>query len=162
MSSSSKLLLNLSAEGPAWSVVGDTYVILAGGDETAGAYCLLEATVPPGGGPPIHLHEREDESFYVLDGEVTFTVDERSMTAKAGSFVQLPKGTPHCFKNNSGAPVRMLIQCVPAGFDRFMQEFAHPLPSRQSPAVPPTPADIEKLLAVAPKYGIRILAGGAK
>lgn len=161
MSSASKLLLNLGADGPAWSAVGDTYVILASGDDTAGACCLLEAIIPPEGGPPMHLHEREDESFYVLEGEVTFTAGERSVTAGSGSFVQLPKGTPHCFKNNSNAPVRMLIQCVPAGFDRFMQEFAHPLPSRRSPPVPPTPADIKKLLAVAPKYGIRILAGEA-
>ena len=157
MSSQSNLVLKLAPDGPAWSAVGDVYTILVGGKDTGGAYCLLEATIPPGSGPPLHLHEREDESFYVLEGELTFTVGDRTVTGRPGAFLQLPKNTPHCFKNNRAAPVRVLIHCAPAGFDAFMREFAHPLPSRHAPPVPPTPADIEKLLALAPKYGLRIL-----
>jgi len=154
---SSKVLMKLIPDGPAWSAVGDVYTILVGGEDTGGAYCMLEATVPPGSGPPLHLHEREDESFYLLEGEMTFSVGDRTVTAKPGAFVHLPKNTPHCFKNNSTAPVRVLIHCAPAGFDQFMREFAHPLPSRHAAPVPPTAADIEKLLALAPKYGLKIL-----
>ncbi|HAV60755.1 MAG TPA: cupin domain-containing protein, partial [Verrucomicrobiales bacterium] len=78
-----------------------------------------EATVPPGGGPPPHYHTREEESFYVLEGEVTFTVEGRTIVGRPGSFVQLPREAPHAFKNTSDIPAKMLIQCTPAGFEEF-------------------------------------------
>ena len=131
--------------------------MLATGEETGGAYCLAEATVPPGGGPPPHYHTREEELFYVLDGEITFTVAERVVVGGPGTFVQIPRGTPHAFKNQSAVAARMLIQCVPAGFDRFMAEFATELPSPDSPPLPPAPGEIEKLLSLAPRYGIVML-----
>lgn len=131
--------------------------MLATGEETGGAYCLAEATVPPGGGPPPHIHSREEEMFYVLDGEISFTVEGRESVAGPGTFVQVPRGTAHAFKNNAAAPARMLIQCVPAGFDRFLAEFATELPSPKSDPLPPAPDEIEKLLRVAPRYGITVL-----
>jgi len=151
-----QLILAQSGEGPAFSAVGDVYRVLASGEQTGGAYALMEARVPPGGGPPPHLHTRETESFFVLEGEMTFSLGNRKVQATPGAFLQIPRGTVHAFKNEGAAPARMLIQVVPAGFDQFMKEFAHPLPSFDSPPVPVTPADIEKLLAVAPKYGIEI------
>lgn len=143
--------------GKTYSAVGDKYVMLATGDQTGGAYCLAEATVPPGGGPPPHYHTREEETFYVLDGEITFTVDDRTVVGGPGVFVQIPRGTTHAFKNQSAAPARMLIQCVPAGFEKFMAEFATELPGPDSPPLPPSPDEIGKLLAVAPRYGIVLL-----
>ncbi len=148
---------HIRGEGKTYSAMGDKYVMLATGEQTGGAYCLAEATVPPGGGPPPHYHTREEEMFYVLEGEITFTVEERIVIGRAGSFVQIPRGTPHAFKNQSAAPVRMLIQCVPAGFDQFMAEFATELSSPDSPPLPPAPAEIEKLIAIAPHYGIVML-----
>jgi len=147
----------LSESGNIYSAVGDRYRLLASGKETSGAYCLLEATVPPGGGPPPHYHTREEESFYVIDGEITFTVDGKTIVGKPGTFVQIPRTVPHAFKNNSDQPVQMLIQCVPAGFDEFLLEIATELPSADSPPIPPTEADIAKLLETAPKYGIHIV-----
>jgi hypothetical protein len=76
--------------------------------------------------------------------------------AKPGTFIQGPRDIPYAFKNESKAPARMLIIVTPPGFEKFMAEFAQPLPSFDSPPPPVTPADIEKLLAVAPKYGIEI------
>ena len=143
--------------GKTYSAVGDKYTMLATGAQTGGAYCLADATVPPGGGPPPHYHTREEESFYVLEGEITFTVDGRTVIGTPGTFVQIPRETPHAFKNNTSAPARMLIQCCPAGFDQFMAEFATELPSPDSPPLPPSPEEIEKLLALAPKYGIVML-----
>lgn len=152
------VLIRLNAgEGPAISAVGDVYRVLATGEQTGGGYALLEARVPPGGGPPPHRHTREAESFYVLAGELTFFVEGQPIRATVGSFVQLPPGTAHCFKNESAAPARMLIQVTPAGFEKFMAEFAVPLPSFESPPLPVTPAEIEKLLALAPQYGIEIM-----
>jgi len=157
MSNPAQLIHHLPGQGKAYSAVGDKYVFLATGEQTSGAYCLVEATVPPGGGPPPHYHTREEETFYVLEGEITFMVDGKMVTGTPGTFVQVPRGTPHAFKNQSSAPVLMLIQCVPAGFDRFLMEFATELPSAEAPTIPPSPQEIEKLLSCAPQYGIVML-----
>jgi hypothetical protein len=113
--------------------------------------------VPPGGGPPPHFHRREDESFFVLEGEITVTVDGQSIAGTAGTFVQIPRQTPHAFKNNSPVPARMLILCSPAGFEQFLAEFGTELPSRDAAPIPPSHEEIAKLLSVAPKYGIVML-----
>ena len=144
-------------EGPAFSAVGDVYRMLATGEQTGGVYVLCEARVLPGGGPPPHIHHRDDESFFVLEGEITFTLGAKRVVAKAGTFIQGPRGIPHAFKNESRAPARMLIHLTPPGFENFMAEIAQPVPSFESPPAPVTPADIQKLLAVAPKHGIEIL-----
>lgn len=144
-------------EGPVYSAVGDVYRMLANGEQTGGAYVLTEARVLPGGGPPPHIHHREDEAFFILEGEITFTVQGRRVVAGPGSFVQGPRGIPHAFKNESTTPARMLILVLPAGFDRFMAEIGRPLPSFDSPPAPVLPEDVQRLLAVAPKFGIEIL-----
>jgi quercetin dioxygenase-like cupin family protein len=144
-------------EGPVFSAVGDVYRILATGEQTGAAYALCEARVLPGGGPPPHVHRREDESFFILEGEIRFTLDGRSILARAGSFLQSPRNLPHAFKNESSAPARMLILTVPSGFEKFLAEFAQRVPSFDSPPLPVTEGEIQKLLAVAPKYGIEIL-----
>lgn len=146
--------------GPAVSAVGDVYRFLASGDQTSGRYALVEARVLPGGGPPPHLHRREEEAFFVLEGEIAFYLGEKRILGKPGTFLQIPRDQPHRFQNESQAPGRMLVLTTPAGFDAFMREFAHPLPSFDAPPVPVTPADIAKLLAVAPKYGIEVLPPG--
>jgi len=157
MPDAARFIHHVPGTGKTYSAVGDKYGMLATGEQTGGAYCLAEAVVPPGGGPPPHYHTREEEAFYVLEGEVTITVDGRTVIGTPGTFVQIPRGTPHAFKNQSAAPVRMLIQCNPAGFDKFMAEFATELSSPDAPPIPPSPAEIEKLLRVAPDYGIVIL-----
>jgi quercetin dioxygenase-like cupin family protein len=144
-------------KGKVYSAVGDKYVMLATGEETGGAYALADAVIPPGGGPPPHYHTREEESFYVLEGEITFTVEGRTVVGAPGTFVQIPRGTPHAFKNATPQRARMLILCTPAGFEKFMAEFAIELPSLDALAPPPTPDEIEKLLRIAPQYGIVML-----
>lgn len=144
-------------QGPAFSAVGDVYRMIATGEQTGGAYVLSEARVLPGGGPPPHIHHREDEAFFVLEGEIAFMLGDNKVVGKAGAFVQGPRGIPHAFKNESSAPARMLIFVTPPGFEKFMAEFAQPVPSFDSPPLPVTPPDIQKLLAIAPKYGIEIL-----
>jgi mannose-6-phosphate isomerase-like protein (cupin superfamily) len=71
-----------AGKGPAYWVVGDLYTILAAGEDTGGAFALIHALVPPQSGPPPHLHHREDEAFYVLEGEVTFQADGRTIAAR--------------------------------------------------------------------------------
>ncbi len=88
-------------EGRTIAVVGDVYRFLVTGEDTNGKYALWEAIVPPGGGPPPHVHSREEEGFYILEGEITFTINGERLVATAGMFANMPVGTPHSFKNES-------------------------------------------------------------
>ena len=148
-------------QGRTVAVVGDVYRFLATGQETNGRYALWEALVPPGGGPPPHAHSREEEGFYVLDGEITFTVNGERMVAGPGTFANMPVGTPHFFKNEGDRPARMLISVVPDGLERMFFECGVPLAEGATAAPPPTRDEIERLLAVAPGYGIRMLVPGS-
>ena len=116
--------------------------------------------MPPGGGPPPHVHSREEEGFYILEGEITFTVDGERVVATAGMFANMPVGTPHSFKNESGRPAKMLISVAPAGLEQMFFEVGVPLAEGATTALPPTKEEIEKLLAVAPRYGIEIKLPG--
>ena len=146
-----------SGEGRAIWVVGDRYTIKAGGEETGGAFALIEALVPPGGGPPPHVHRREDEAFYVLEGEVEFHVEGRPIAAGPGAWVTLARGSLHRFQNVGDRPARMLIVVTPAGLERFFLEVGRAT-TNDSASVAPSPEEIEKLLAVAPAYGLEIHA----
>jgi quercetin dioxygenase-like cupin family protein len=143
-------------QGRTIAVVGDVYRFLATGDDTNGKYALWEAIVPPGGGPPPHVHSREEEGFYVLEGEITFTIDGKPLVATAGMFANMPVGTPHSFKNESGQPAKMLISVAPAGLEKMFFEVGVPVPQGATTASPPTKEEIEKLLTVAPRYGVEI------
>lgn len=144
-------------EGRTIAVVGDVYRFLAIGDETNGKYAMWEAIVPPGGGPPPHIHSREEEAFYILEGEITFTVNDKKIVAQAGMFANMPVGTPHSFKNESDQPAKMLISVAPAGLEQMFFEVAVPLAEGATTALPPSHVEIEKLLKIAPKYGVEIL-----
>ena len=148
--------LRIAADGRAVAVVGDVYRFLATCEDTDGKYALWEAIVPPGGGPPPHVHSREEEGFYVLEGEITFTIGKNRFVGGAGTFANMPVGTPHSFKNETSKPSRMLISVAPAGLEKMFFEFGVPLPEGSTSALPPKKEEIEKLLAVAPKYGIEI------
>ena len=149
-------LIRKPNEGCTIAVVGDVYRFLAIGDDTNGKYAMWEAIVPPGGGPPPHVHSREEEAFYILEGEITFTIDDEKVVALAGMFANMPVGTPHSFKNESDQPAKMLISVAPAGLEKLFMEVGVPLTDGATTALPPTKEEIEKLLAVAPKYGIEI------
>jgi quercetin dioxygenase-like cupin family protein len=149
-------LLKQPGEGRTVAVVGDVYRFLAVGDDTNGKYALWDAVVPPGGGPPPHVHSREEEGFYVLEGEITFLVGDQRLVAGAGTFANMPVGTPHSFKNETDRPARMLISVAPAGLEQMFLEVGQPVPEGGATAPPASRDEIEKLLAVAPRYGIEI------
>lgn len=90
MSHTAELLFRNPGEGRTIVIVGDIYRFLATGEETGGKFAMFEATVLPGGGPPPHLHRREDESFLVLEGEITFQIGNDRLTATPGTFVNMP------------------------------------------------------------------------
>src|SRR5262245_52703126 len=151
-----RAVIRNAGEGRTVAVVGDVYRFLATGEDTGGNYALFEAIVPPGGGPPPHVNSREEEGFYILEGEITFTIGDKRLVASAGIFANMPVGTPHSFKNESSKPARMLISVAPAGLEKMFFEVGVPLPEGSTTAMPPTKEEIEKLLVVAPSYGIEI------
>ena len=140
--------------------MGDVYRYLVSGDETGVKYALLEAFVGPGGGPPPHIHSREEEGFYILDGEITFNVEGKRIVAGPGMFANVSIGTLHSFKNESGKPVRMLISLAPAGLEKMFLEVGQELKPGTTTAPPPDAAEIAKLLAAAPRYGVEIKLPG--
>jgi uncharacterized RmlC-like cupin family protein len=113
--------------------------------------------VQPGGGPPPHLHRREEEAFYVLEGEMTFFIEGERTVLKAGMFANMPVGVAHHFKNESDRPARMLVTVAPAGLEKMFFEFGVEVPPGSTTAAPPTQVEIQKLLALAPNYGIEML-----
>src|SRR5713101_7849523 len=110
--------LKKPTEGRTIAVVGDVYRFLATGEDTNGKYAIWEAILPPGGGPPPHVHSREEEGFYILEGEITLQVGVERIVATAGMFANMPVLTPHSFKNESDSPAKMLISVAPAGLEK--------------------------------------------
>jgi quercetin dioxygenase-like cupin family protein len=155
-SASPPFLLKKPGVGRCIAVVGDVYRFLATSDDTGGKYTQWEAFVPPGGGPPPHVHGREQEGFFVLEGEITLFVGDQRFVAGAGTFANMPVGTPHAFKNESGRPARMLITVAPAGLERMFFEVGVPVAPGTTTTAPPTKEEIDRLLATAPRYGIEI------
>ena len=142
-------------EGQMRWLVGDLVTFKVLGEHTSGAFTLAEEVTPSQGGPPPHLHTREDETFYVVEGELEFVVGGRTISAGAGSVVHGPRGVAHGFRNVGSAPSTMAVIIAPAGLERFFQEAGEPVEDPSSP--PEGPPDVERLVAVAQKYGIEIL-----
>jgi len=118
---------------------GNKYETLATGDTTDGGYTMIHAVIPPGDGAPPHQHANEDEGFFVLGGEITFYVDGEYVTGKAGTFINIPKNTPHGFRNESDQTARMLFWYTPAGLEKGMAEAL---------------ADFDNVVEIAKKYGM--------
>ncbi|MCA8997009.1 MAG: quercetin 2,3-dioxygenase [Planctomycetaceae bacterium] len=150
------VLVRRSGEGRHIAAVGDLYRFLATADETNGHYSLWEATVFPGGGPPPHIHLREEEGFFVLQGQVTFWIDGQRHQTFDGSFANMPMGVEHAFKNETDAPARMLILVAPGGLEKMFERTGEVLADPAAPIGPPSLQEIETLLKIAPEYGIEI------
>ena len=148
-------VLRTPTQGQTIAVLGNVIRIVATGEDTNGKYAMWDAIVPPGGGPPPHVHSREQEGFYVLEGEITLQVGDERIVAPAGTFAHLPVGTPHSFKNESRRPAKLLAWAVPAGLERMFFEFGVPVPQGATSAPPPAREEIEKLREVAPGTGSR-------
>ena len=111
------------AAGDNLLVAGGEYRIVASGQQTDGRYAVIEMTVPPGAGPNPHSHESFEESFFVLEGEVTFMSEAGTYVAKEHSFIAIPKGgIVHHFKNLTERPAKLLCTVSPAGLDDFFLE----------------------------------------
>jgi quercetin dioxygenase-like cupin family protein len=144
-------------EGEALWFMGTLATIKASTEGTGGRVAVIEHTGPQNSGSPLHVHHREDEWFYVLEGELTIWVDGQVIRAPAGSFVFGPKDVPHTFTVSAPEGARFLLVTEPAGFESFMRSSAEPARALTLPPPPSAPPDVEQLGALAAEYGIDIL-----
>lgn len=138
-----------SITGRILNVLGDRVTIKLSGGETVGGYTILEQETDPGNGPPMHVHHKEDEAFYILEGEYEFHVGGRVIRGRAGAFLYGPREIPHRFQVVGPARGRILVFVQPAGIEYFFEEIAaatvngHP--------------DMEKVGAACRKYQIEFV-----
>jgi quercetin dioxygenase-like cupin family protein len=144
-------------ERSAW-YSGWLLTFLATGVETGGQYSLTEVTGRQNHSvvPPLHIHTREEECFYVIDGAITCYVGDEVIPVPAGVFIVLPRGVPHRYELAS-EEARLLNLCVPAGFEGFYRAMSVPAPALALPPAPEGPPDIARLLVAAADHGVEIL-----
>jgi len=152
-----KPIFRPAGTAPAVYGPGDLYSLLVRGKESNNAFFQFEAVVPEGGGPPPHVHSREDETFYVVRGSLEILLGDSTHLAKAGDFVYIPRGTVHQFKNVGSGVAVQLVTFSPAGIEKFFKEV---FPAVKDPkAAPPPITDelIRKMNDAAPKYGLKFV-----
>ena len=138
-------------EGHKLKIAGGNYRIIISGKQTDGEYAVIEMSVPPGAGPNPHSHPDFTETFYVLEGEVSFKSELGRYVAEKGSFVNIPKGgIVHGFKNLSNEPAKLLCTVTPAGLDDLFEEMAEYMEIASSDTESETK---EKITAIFEKYG---------
>ena len=135
-------------------LVGDRITVKLTSEDTGGVYSVAEEISPPQGGPPPHTHSQEEETLYVLEGEVEFLLGEDTIPAGAGSCVYVPRGALHTFKNVGTSPSRVLAVLSPGGFEKFFLEAGEPAPEGTSP--PEGEPDVGRIVEIGQKYGLEI------
>jgi mannose-6-phosphate isomerase-like protein (cupin superfamily) len=137
-----------------WSL-GGRFTTKVAGETAAGRFALVEALAFESTEPPLHIHHREDEAWYVLDGHMTFYVGDLVLEAPGGSFVYAPSGIPHTFTVDV-EPTRVLVFASPAGFEHFALELGEPATGKVPPPGLSVPAP-EVLGPVGERYGIEVV-----
>ena len=131
------------------NVLGTDIVIKVDGKATNGALAVVEATVKPGDGPPRHVHSKEDETFYVLEGQFRVWHGDHMMEAGPGTTVFMLRNNQHTYENSGTGPGRLLVTITPAGFEGFFREV-----SKRGLSAP---KDMQQLDAVAKEYGLQFV-----
>ncbi len=140
-------------------VMGVLVTLKVPGRKTGGAYALFEVTTQPGEGPPPHVHHREDEAFYVIEGEYEFLVGGEPLRAETGSLLYVPKGTLHTHTNVGEGAGRMLVTQTPGGlYELFFQKAGMPVDGDdgRSPAFEERSEAGKRIIEVAAEHGIEI------
>lgn len=137
------------AGGRKLNVLGTLLVLRIHGRDTSGVLSVVESHDAPGGGPPPHLHQREDETFQVLEGEYEFMADGKTILAKPGTTLFAPRGVAHTYRCVSKTPGKLMCIITPAGFEGFFEEIGAMNPQQQQ--------DIPRVLEIAKRFGLEIL-----
>jgi quercetin dioxygenase-like cupin family protein len=138
--------------GKKLNVLGIPMVIRIHGRDTGGIVSAVESHDVPGGGPPPHIHEREDETFQILEGEYEWMVGDKKFVAQKGTTIFAPRGIPHTYCYVGKTPGRLMCVITPSGFEGFFEEIGAMSSQQQQ--------DIPGVIAVAKKYGLQILPPG--
>lgn len=138
---------------------GTLMTVKAGTEQTYGGFTLIEVSTPQNLVVPPHIHEDEEEGFYILEGQLRVTCGEQTWTLGPGDFVMMPRGIPHTCSGVGNGSARLLQITSPAGFERFIAEAGEPAAEAVVP--PPGEPDIAKLLRASAKYHKPILGGPA-
>lgn len=142
--------------GESFWVAGGLYTFLKTSDDTNGQFSLFDFYVPKKAGPPPHIHSRDDEAFYILEGNLSLQFENQTLVATPGTFVYLPKHHIHEFKNLGTSPVHALSMTVPAGLENLFAEVGLSGTDKSAPPVGNYEEYRQKFKAVAPKYGVEI------
>jgi len=134
---------------------GGIYRIVTTTAQTGGIHFALDCTGKPGGGPPLHVHETEEEYFFVTEGEFTFSIDGKITKAKAGESAFVPRGKVHCFKNCTNQDARMLALFTPGNIEGYF-DFGLPL---EDGSIPSEACLIERMNAIGPKFNVKQVDG---
>lgn len=136
---------------------GALMTLLATGEDTHGQFALIEQVDRRGNDAPPHIHHREDEIFYVLEGEIVFSVGDRTIKGTPGTMIFLPRDVRHSFTIES-EKIRMLILVTPSGFEAWFKEFGVPAPAMTlPPANEPAYGEVQRMLEAAPRYGLEFV-----
>ena len=130
---------------------GGIYRIVTTTAQTGGIHFVLDCTEKPGGGPPLHIHETEEEYFFVTEGEFTFSIDGKITKAKAGESAFVPRGKVHCFKNCTNQDARMLALFTPGNIEGYFN-FGLPL---EDGSIPSEACLIERMNAIGQKFNVK-------
>ena len=130
MNASPQPLIIQPGAGKELRAFGNVLSVMLSGEQTGGLLAVMIELTPPGGGPPLHVHDREDEIFLVIEGRLSYFVDGKWTEVGAGGLVYLPGGVAHCYRNTGDTPSRHSIITLPSGFEQFFavaaEEFAQP------------------------------------
>jgi mannose-6-phosphate isomerase-like protein (cupin superfamily) len=140
-------------------LLGVQMKILLSSSDTGDQFSLVEGIMPPGGDGGLHIHLREDESMHLLEGQLKVTIGEKVFDLKPGESYFAPRGIPQRLRNRGSVPARSLMIMSPSTFDKFIACAGVPVADGEAPpaAETPTPEQIQRLLAVAQRFGIKIL-----
>jgi mannose-6-phosphate isomerase-like protein (cupin superfamily) len=145
-------------EGEARWWFGGLAVIRATGADTGGLMTIVEMTEPPGSEAPLHVHHREDEAFYILEGSATIHVGALSFEVGPGDYAFGPRDIPHRYSVGPGG-CRMLMICTPGGnFENIVRQMSVPAESRTLPPPSDAEPDMERVAAIAEANGCELLA----
>lgn len=133
--------------------IGHLMSVLISQKDTNGQFSLMHASQIQGLEPPPHTHSKEDESFYLMDGEIEFRVGNEVLHAKPGDWVFLPRNVEHSFKVLT-EKAEVLIHLTPGGFEDFFIEMSEPAKELSIPPKPEGPPNVQKLIETASRYGI--------
>jgi mannose-6-phosphate isomerase-like protein (cupin superfamily) len=145
-------------QAPSYIFLGVTMHIHLSGDQTGGEFSLIEAVMPPGGDGGLHVHSREDESVHLLLGSLQVTVGEQTFTLQAGQTYFAPRNIPHRLRNSGNVPARALLINTPGTFDNFVSIAGVPVGQDGPTADLPDAGQVQRLLALAEEFGVKILA----